>query len=342
MTSYLSELGSACAIGLGTFPFASPFREVSPDEMDATVTSFLEAGGKYIDTAPTYAFGEVERRLGRILARFPRDQYFINTSCGYVRDGDGYRVSARAEDVVADAAESLSRLNLDFFDSYILHIPDPATPLEETAAALRQLKESGIARRLGLSNVTPAQLRAYADEIEVDVVQQRFSLINRSMDQAFIEACYGSGACVVAYQVIERGLLTTTFGRSGVDIPVYDLRSKKPEFAEDRRSIVRRWVHESLAPIAENYSATVEAIAVAWACQQEQVGIVQCGASTPQQVDMWMAASALLGNRQLLTDIERAYETLTGIVIQHGFTSVRDLLGLEGVDPLQGLSASGK
>src|SRR6266852_885911 len=125
MTSFNPSL-PGYLLGLGTFPFASPFGEVRADVAADILSGFLSRGGKYIDTAPTYAFGETESLLGRLLSVVPRDDFIINTSCGWVRRGDGYELSGAATDVRKDLEESLHRLQLDYVDVYISHMPDPA------------------------------------------------------------------------------------------------------------------------------------------------------------------------------------------------------------------------
>ena len=137
-------------IGLGTFPFASPFTKVDESEALNIVTSYINGGGKYIDTAPTYAFGEVENLLGRILKKFNRDDFFINTSCGFIRQGNGYVKSGKYKDVIQDCEESLLRLGLNEIDLYISHTPDTetGTPFSETIAALEDLKKIYVKRSI--------------------------------------------------------------------------------------------------------------------------------------------------------------------------------------------------
>lgn len=193
-------------VGLGTFPLAGPFSPVSPEDAITILDAYFNAGGLYLDTAPTYAFGGVEKLLGSYLHGRPRESFVLSSSCGYVRDGEGYRVSGQRADVLRDAAESLERLNLDYFDIYISHIPDLNTPLEETASALQELKDAGLARRIGVSNVTSEQLRRYRSAGDISIVQNRFSYVNRTVTQTLQDEL--SGVDMVAYQVIERGLLS--------------------------------------------------------------------------------------------------------------------------------------
>src|SRR5579864_2796892 len=254
-------------VGLGTFPFANPFTPVSESSALALIEEFLRRGGEYFDVSPTYAFGAVEEMLGRALRGRRREEFFISTSCGYVRDGDGYRVSGKYDDVVRDCDESLERLGLDFIDIYMSHIPDPAIPFSETMRALADLRSAGKVRAIAVSNVTLEQLGEYNQGGDVNFVQNRFSLINRSLSSQFIDYCKDNEIGIVAYQVIERGLLTPS--KNGLaEYREGDLRRRKPEFATPVQTRLREWVGRAIEPIADQSGSSVTALAIAWALQQ--------------------------------------------------------------------------
>ena len=69
-------------VGLGTFPLASPFNEISRNEAISLIRSYINQGGYYIDTAPLYGFGDVEQFLDEALKGYSRDSYFMVTKCG--------------------------------------------------------------------------------------------------------------------------------------------------------------------------------------------------------------------------------------------------------------------
>jgi aryl-alcohol dehydrogenase-like predicted oxidoreductase len=328
-------------IGLGTFPLASPFGAVTHEAAHEVVGAYLRRGGVYIDTAPTYAFGETERLLGEILATVPRESYTLNTSCGWVRRGDEYVLSGKAEDVRMDLEVSLTNLRLDYIDSYISHFPDPNVPFRETMAEMQRAKEEGLVKHLGVSNVDLDQLREYSDHGEVEVVQNRFSLINRSLADDFLKFCQEHAIAIVAYQVIERGLLTdrdepATAPREG------DLRGRKPEFADGPRQLIKTWVDDRVTPIARRLGVSTEALVMAWTLAAPGVAVVQCGASTVDQLDAFDEARSLQVEAGDAAELEQAYEDLCRRVEAAGHASVREMMGLGGADPLKGLSASGR
>lgn len=135
------------------------------------VATALECGWTLVDTADIYGWdgtagwGRAEQLLGEVLTATPslRDEMVLATKGG-IRPGVPYDWSAGH---LRQACEdSLRRLGVDAVDLYQLHRPDVLTPPEETAAALSDLVARGLARHVGVSNVTPSQfdlLQAHLD-----------------------------------------------------------------------------------------------------------------------------------------------------------------------------------
>ena len=154
------------AIGLGCWSLGAGSRwEGSSDARSiATVRRAIAEGVNFIDTAPVYGFGELERLLGEAL-QGNRDRVFLASKCGSShgttrgpsRDRSPRRLCVRT------SRASLRRLRTDHLDLLQLHWPDHDTPLEETARALevffaparrarRRYKLLGRRRRGALAN----------------------------------------------------------------------------------------------------------------------------------------------------------------------------------------------
>ncbi|MEK7639794.1 MAG: aldo/keto reductase [Patescibacteria group bacterium] len=314
-------------IGLGTFPFASPFTPVDGKTAGSILDAYLNGGGRYIDTAPTYGLGKVEEQLGELLTKYPRDRFFINTSCGHAREGDTLRLSGKYKDVIHECDESLRRLKLDYVDLYISHVPDPATPFAETIHALKDLKRVGKAKRIGVSNVSLEQLQEYNASGAVEFAQNRFSLINQDLSAEFQAYCQAHNIGVVAYQVLDRGLLTEGVLKK-IEMRSDDLRRRKPEFRENVVHEIRQWVGASLRPIAESAGVSITTLVIWWALQQPAIALCQCGATSLEQVRHILAASNFTGSLELKTTIDNAYATLESKIRNEHKSSVREFTGL--------------
>lgn len=328
------------SMGLGTFPFASPFGKMDDANSREILSAFLKRCGKYIDVAPTYAFGKVEELLGEEFKKFNRNQFFVNTSCGYVRSGDAFVVSGKYDDVIADCEASLRRLQLDYIDLYISHIPDVNTPFDETISAMRKLKEDGKIKHIGVSNVTLEQLKEYNRNGDVEFVQNRFSLLNHSVNEEFANYLLSNNIGLVAYQVLDRGLLTNKMLGEFI-VKEGDLRKKKPEFNENIVAEIANWVRTSLKPIADKYGISIATLAIKWAQKQPFVAMCQCGATKMEQLNDFENAVNKIIPSIFYDEVDAAYLELEKIIREKYNQTVRQFMGLESYNLYSG-SASGK
>ena len=207
--------------------------------------------------------------------------------------------------MIHECDESLRRLKLDYVDLYISHVPDPATPFAETMHALTDLKRAGKAKRIGVSNVSLEQLQDYNASGAVEFVQNRFSLINQDVSAEFQAYCQANNIGVVAYQVLDRGLLTEGVLKK-LEMRADDLRRRKPEFRENVVRTIGEWVGASLQPIAESASISVTTLAIWWALQQPAIALCQCGATSVEQVRHILAAATFVGSPELKNEIDNA------------------------------------
>jgi aryl-alcohol dehydrogenase-like predicted oxidoreductase len=327
-------------IGLGTFPFAGPFGKIETTTSASVLHAFLETNSRYIDVAPTYAFGQVESFLGEELKRYPRDAFFINTSCGYVLQNDKFVVSGKYDDVIADCEASLKRLKLDYIDLYISHIPDANTPFEETISAMKALKKAGKIKCIGVSNVTLEQLQGYNFDGSVEFVQNRFSLLNQNISSDFREYLLNNNIGLVAYQVIDRGLLTNKV-LSSFPLAEGDLRTKKPEFAAHIVQEISNWVSTSLYPIAQKHGISIATLAIKWARNQDFVAMCQCGATNPKYIPDFADVINISVPDDFYREIDLAYNSFTKYLREKFDQNIRGFMGLESYNLYSG-SASGK
>jgi pyridoxine 4-dehydrogenase len=153
-------------IGLGTN------RLTNTREHVAFLKEALAAGVSYVDTAHTYTGGESEETIGAALAPFS-DGYVVSTKGGF-RAGEG-----RPEVLRAQIEQSLRRLQTDSIALYYLHRVDPQTPLEESLAAIRDYRDSGKIRHVGLSEVGIDQIERAREILPIAAVQNHYNLSER-------------------------------------------------------------------------------------------------------------------------------------------------------------------
>jgi pyridoxine 4-dehydrogenase len=170
-------------IGLGTN------RLTNTPEHIAFVKGAVAAGVSVIDTAHTYAGGESEETIGGALSPIPED-CIVATKGGWT---DG-----RPEVLRAEIEESLRRLRTDSIALYYLHRVDPQTPLEESLGEIKEFRDSGKIRHVGVSNVGIDQIERARNVVPIAAVQNRYNLSERTYEDV-VDYCAREGLVFFPY-----------------------------------------------------------------------------------------------------------------------------------------------
>jgi aryl-alcohol dehydrogenase-like predicted oxidoreductase len=271
-------------IGLGGNNFGL---RLDLDASRAVIDTAIDEGITLIDTSDSY--GASEEILGEVLDG-RRDDVVIATKFGSdVRGGNGADFGARgSRRYIRRAVErSLRRLRTDWIDLYQMHMPDPATPIEETLSALDDLVHEGKVRYVGHSNFT-AWATADADWVARSKGYERFvsaqneySLMRRNVEAELLPACEHYGLGFLPYFPLFSGLLTGKYRRGepppeGSRYHVWNLHKR---LSDDRFDVV-----EKLEAYAAEHGVALLDVAVGYLAAQPAVASVIAGATTPEQV----------------------------------------------------------
>lgn len=319
-------------VGLGTFPLANVFSEINKDGAKYIVRQFIDNGGYYIDTAPMYGFGEVEQLLGEVLKEYSRDKYYIATKCGYIDvEGKTFQTiqkSGKCEDVIRECDISLKRLGLDYIDLYFMHSPDPNTPPEETMRALTKLQEQGKIKEIGVSNVSLTELKEYNKTDKVKFIQNRFSLINRSIDKELEQYLLSKKIGLIPYQVIDRGQLTGKVFEGVENLREGDLRIGRSDWLPEKINVISDWVKENLSPIAKKLDITLGQLSIAWALHQQYLGFVIVGVTNPEFIPINLKANDIVLSEDIVSEINDAYLQFEKMINDKYGQTIREFRGL--------------
>jgi aryl-alcohol dehydrogenase-like predicted oxidoreductase len=277
------------AVGVGCNAFG---RRVDLDGVRDILAAARDVGVTLLDTADIYGDpqGASEELLGEAL-RGQREEFVVATKFGMDMHGaNGNDFGARASRrYVRRAVEaSLRRLRTDHIDLYQLHEPDGVTPIEETLSALTDLVREGKVRYVGCSNfdgwqVADAAWTARTDGLEAFVsVQNRYSLLDRTVEAEVVPACQAFGLGVLPFFPLEYGLLTGKY-RRGSSAPAGSRAALEPARAQwleradwDRIEAFERYAAaRELAPLD---------VAIAGLAAQPAVASVIAGATSGDQV----------------------------------------------------------
>src|SRR3954453_2713175 len=208
-------------VGVGCNNFG---RKLDANGTREVVDAAIDAGITLFDTADIYGtpHGASEQLLGLAL-KGRRDEVVLATKFGMSMDGlNGNDFGARGSRryIVRAVEASLRRLDTDHLDLYQMHQPDPATPIDETLAALDHLVRSGKVRYLGNSNfagwqIADADWTARAGNYTPFVsAQNQYSLLPRQVEDEIIPACEHFGLGFLPFFPLDSGLLTGKYRRS--------------------------------------------------------------------------------------------------------------------------------
>jgi len=263
----------ATALGIGAWAIGGT--EWGGSDREAAIAGLraaLDAGVNLIDTAPIYGFGLSEEIVGEAI-RGRRDEVILATKCGLVWDevgGEFFFANEHGEvhrwlgakTLPRQVEASLKRLGVETIDLYQTHWQDKTTPIEETMEALLALSAQGKIRTIGVSNVTPEQLRAYVDAGPIASAQEQFSMLERRHETELFPICRELGVGVLAYSPLAMGLLTGKL-RPGQSFAAGDVRGASGRFAPDVIAKVNAFL-ASLSPIAQAHEATISQLVLAW------------------------------------------------------------------------------
>jgi len=191
------------------------------------VLGVRDRGVQYFDTANIYGYGQSEEILASALAPYA-DDLLIATKAGFApgKLAPGQRSlppNGRPEHIREECDKSLRRLRVECIELYFVHVPDPAVPWADTVGTFAELQQAGKVRMVGVSNVTPEQLREAQGIVDVVAVQNRYNVGDREAE-AVLEACERQGIAFLPYsplQVAEGpvgGALAGIAGERGVPV----------------------------------------------------------------------------------------------------------------------------
>jgi len=170
-------------VGLGTNRLADTA------ENESFIDQAVGAGLRHIDTAYTYAHGESETTIGEALEP-ETDGVVVATKGGWA--------SGRPEAIKGQIEESLRRLRTEAIDLYYFHRPDPETPLEESLGPIKEARDAGRIRHIGMSSVSVDQIERGRQIVPVTAVQNHYNVEERKWDDV-VDHCEREGIVFVPF-----------------------------------------------------------------------------------------------------------------------------------------------
>ena len=282
---------SRLALGLG-------FRG-QPDEGEAqrVIESALDSGINLIDCANVYGpmddranIGRSEVVLGKAL-KGRRDDVVITSKVASEIGPGPNDIGLSRYHIMREVERSLTRLQTDRIDVYLVHRYDDETPLEETLRALSNLVDSGKIRYYGVCNfaawqITKAQGIAERDGLHQPITAQNpYSLMNRDLETELFPMARDSGVGIMAYSPLAVGLLSGVY--SPDDAPPQGslwATKRESEFASSLEG-PRGEVLGTVREIARDHGSTPAQVALAWVLSHDEITIAITGGDTIEHLN---------------------------------------------------------
>jgi diketogulonate reductase-like aldo/keto reductase len=162
----------------------------------------IELGGYRFDTAEMYADGYSEEVLGKALKGYEREKLFVTSKVS--------PTNLKYDDVIFACKKSLARLQMDYLDLYLIHMPNPEIDITETMRAFDDLKEKGLIKNIGVCNFNVERLREAQSKTKNKIVlnQVHYNLIFREPElRGVIEYCQNNDIFIEAWRPVQYGSL---------------------------------------------------------------------------------------------------------------------------------------
>jgi aryl-alcohol dehydrogenase-like predicted oxidoreductase len=199
---------------------------------------------------------------------------------------------------------SLRRLQTDHIDLYQIHVPDPATDIEETLSALSDLIHSGKVRAIGsskmpVSDIVEAQWVAERRGLErFRTEQPPYSLLNRGIEREVLPVAQRYGMGTLVWGPLGQGMLTGRVRKGQQN----DLR--RAPFLKAMSDERRLDAVEQLVPLAEEAGLPMTHLAMAFAIAHPGVTSALLGPHTMEQLDDLLAGFDVVLTDEILDRID--------------------------------------
>ena len=283
-------------VGFGGWPMGrGHYGSFDDNEVVRAVHASIDMGVTLFDTAAVYGWGEGEKLLGRALEG-KREDVVIVSKAGipWDEEGGGRRRDSSRESLEKSLNESLTRLQTDYLDLFLIHWPDESRTMSEPMEAFAEFQKQGKIRYGGVSNFSPQQMADCLDVFPIVTNQVGYHLFDQRPEPEIFPFCADNGMGIMAYGSLAHGLLTgtmtpeTTFEEDdwrrslmAFGQPIF----KGQNFLDNLNKV------DTLKDMAADRGFSVAQLALAWVASQPTVSVALVGTRKPEEMEENVAAA---------------------------------------------------
>ena len=295
---YIGQSGIlTSALSLGTWAIGGGTWWGDNDDKESirTIQCALDSGITWIDTARVYGFGHSEEVVGKAI-KDRRHDVILSTKCGlqwydgegephFERDGHTVFRNLTPKSIRRDLELSLKTLGTDYIDVFFTHWQCHTyglVPVEETMGELVRMKEEGKIRAIGVSNVNMNHLKDYVKAGQLDVVQEKYSMLDRKVESGLLPFCKEHGITLQTYSPIEQGLLTGKISNDYVPKPG-EVRENRVWWQPENIRLANRML-AGWEDLTQKYHCSLANLVIRWTMMRSEQFNVLCGARKVSQI----------------------------------------------------------
>ncbi len=249
-----------------------------PQAARETLRRLPGLGIDFIDTADSYGPFVSEDLIREVL--HPYAGLIVATKGGLTRHGPNiWRPLGRPEYLRQCVLMSLRRLQVERIDLWQLHRIDPAVPREEQFGAIAAMRQEGLIRHVGLSEVSVEEIEAAAKHFPVVTVQSQYNLVNRK-NEAVLDHCQSNGIGFIPWAPLAAGALA----------------------APD----------SELSAITSRLGVSTGQVALAWVLKRSEVMLPIPGTGDPQHLEDNVRAAGLALSEQDFQSLDKQGRDASG------------------------------
>uniref|UniRef100_A0A6S8EMQ7 NADP-dependent oxidoreductase domain-containing protein n=1 Tax=Aureoumbra lagunensis TaxID=44058 RepID=A0A6S8EMQ7_9STRA len=264
--------------GIGCMGMTAFYGDAMSDEAVVELLKFVyENNCRHFDTAEVYKTKNPmedddgiynEAQIGKFLQTVPRDSFTVATKYFPPRWGDEGK-KCTYDIVKKSLLASLKRLGLDYVDLYYCHRIMNLEAAKEFMRSCAKLKEEGLIRAIGLSEICGDWLLQCHSISPVAAIQQEWSLITRGLvEEDLVPVCKQHDITIVAYSPLGRNLLTGVVTETPTDWRADNPRYSPENLAKNRKLLAQ------VQAIADKYNCSSAQLSLAWLFHKaKQLGV---------------------------------------------------------------------
>lgn len=282
---------------------------VEQETAKACLQKAIENGVNFIDVADSYAKGEAEKFVGKVIKDYKRSDLVISTKAFWPFSDNINDRGLSRKHLFESVEKSLKRFDMDYLDIFFCHRYDKETPTEETVRAIDDLIRQGKILYWGTSMWDANQIQealtaadkygAYRPVTE----QPIYNMLDRTQVEGSLEAKVSeAGIGLVVWSPIAGGLLSGKYSDGvpeGSRASLYNMEWMQDSFSPDRVAKAK-----AIADLAREFGYEPTALALAWAMDHPNVDSVITGATKVSHVESNLKALDVVLTQELEEKIE--------------------------------------